>query len=119
MTIPHTPATEGLMNRERLRRMRPSAFLINIGRGMTVRLDDLVGALHANEIAGADLDVFEIEPLPADYPLWTAPNVLITPHTAGYGPYLDERRFDILLDNCRRFAAGNPLRNEVDKGAWF
>ena len=119
MTIPHTPATEGLMNRERLRRMRPSAFLINIGRGMTVRLDDLVGALHANEIAGAGLDVFEIEPLPADHPLWTAPNVLITPHTAGYGPYLDERRFDILLDNCRRFAAGNPLRNEVDKGAWF
>ena len=52
MTIPHTPATEGLMNRERLRRMRPSAFLINIGRGMTVRLDDLVAALHANEIAG-------------------------------------------------------------------
>ena len=68
MTIPHTPATEGLMNRERLRRMRPSAFLINIGRGMTVRLDDLVGALHAREIAGAGLDVFEIEPLPADHP---------------------------------------------------
>ena len=93
------------MNRERLRRMKPSAFLINIGRGMTVRLDDLVDALHANEIAGAALDVFEIEPLPSDHPLWTAPNVLITPHTAGYGPYLDDRRLDILLDNCRRFAA--------------
>ena len=107
------------MNRERLRRMKPSAFLINIGRGMTVRLDDLVDALHANEIAGAALDVFEIEPLPADHPLWTAPNVLITPHTAGYGPYLDDRRLDILLDNCRRFAAGQPLRNIVDKSTWF
>jgi phosphoglycerate dehydrogenase-like enzyme len=119
MTVPHTPATEGLMNRERLRRMKPSAFLINIGRGMTVRLDDLVAALHAGEIAGAGLDVFEIEPLPVDHPLWTAPNVLITPHTAGFGPYLDDRRLDILLDNCRRFAAGEPLRNVVDKAAWF
>ncbi len=119
MTIPHTPATEGLMHRERLRRMQPTAFLINIGRGMTVRLDDLVAALHAGEIAGAALDVFEIEPLPADHPLWTAPNVLITPHTAGYGPYLDDRRLDIILDNCRRFAAGEPLRNIVDKASWF
>jgi phosphoglycerate dehydrogenase-like enzyme len=119
MTIPHTPATEGLMNRDRLRRMKRSAFLINIGRGMTVRLDDLVAALHAGEIAGAGLDVFEIEPLPVDHPLWTAPNVLITPHTAGFGPYLDDRRLDILLDNCRRFAAGEPLRNVVDKAAWF
>ena len=81
--------------------------------------DDLVSALHANEIAGAALDVFEIEPLSADHPLWTAPNVLITPHTAGYGPYLDDRRLDILIDNCHRFAAGNPLRNVVDKAAWF
>jgi phosphoglycerate dehydrogenase-like enzyme len=119
MTIPHTPATEGLMNHEHLRRMKPSAFLINIGRGMTVRLDDLVAALYANEIAGAALDVFEIEPLPADHPLWTAPNVLITPHTAGFGPYLDDRRLDILLDNCRRFASGEPLRNVVDKSTWF
>jgi phosphoglycerate dehydrogenase-like enzyme len=119
MTIPHTPATEGMMNRERLRRMKPTAFLINIGRGMTVRLDDLVGALHAGEIAGAGLDVFEIEPLPADHTLWSAPNVLITPHMAGYGPYLQDRRLDILLDNCRRFAAGEPLRNIVDKASWF
>ena len=119
MTIPHTPATEGLMDRARLRRMKPTAFLINIGRGMTVRLDDLVAALRAGEIAGAGLDVFEIEPLPSDHPLWSAPNVLITPHTAGYGPYLDDRRLDILLDNCRRFAAGEPLRNVVDKASWF
>jgi phosphoglycerate dehydrogenase-like enzyme len=119
MTIPHTPTTEGLIDRARLQRMKRSAFLINIGRGMTVRLDDVVAALHAGEIAGAALDVFEIEPLPANHPLWTAPNTLLTPHTAGFGPYLDDRRLDILMDNCRRFAAGEPLRNVVDKAQWF
>jgi phosphoglycerate dehydrogenase-like enzyme len=119
LTVPHTPDTEGLMHRARFRRMRRSAFFINIGRGMTTRLDDLVAALRAGEIAGAALDVFEQEPLPADHPLWTMPNVLITPHTAGYGPYLDDRRCDILLDNCRRFLAGAPLRNVVEKARWF
>ena len=119
MTIPHTPATEGLIDRARLQRMKRSAFLINIGRGMTVRLDDVAAALHAGEIAGAGLDVFEIEPLPEDHALWMAPNVMITPHTAGFGPYLDDRRLDILLDNCRRFANGEPLRNVVDKATWF
>ena len=119
LTIPHTPSTEGLINRARLQRMKRSAFFINIGRGMTTRLDDLVAALKAGEIAGAALDVFEQEPLPADHPLWTAPGVLITPHTAGYGPYLDERRYEIIADNCRRFLAGQPLRNVVDKSSWF
>ena len=119
LTIPDTPSTEGLMHRARFQRMKRSAFFINIGRGMTTRLGDLVDALRAGEIAGAALDVFEQEPLPADHPLWTAPGVLITPHTAGYGPYLDERRYDILSDNCRRFMAGQPLRNVVDKSSWF
>ena len=119
LTVPHTPATEGFMNRARFRLMKRGAFFINIGRGMTTRLDDLAAALEAGEIAGAGLDVFEQEPLPADHPLWTMPGVLITPHTAGYGPYLDERRYDILLDNSRRFLAGQPLRNVVDKRAWF
>jgi phosphoglycerate dehydrogenase-like enzyme len=119
LTVPHTPETEGFMNRARFRRMKRSAFFVNIGRGMTTRLDDLTEALRAGEIAGAGLDVFEQEPLPADHPLWTLPGVLITPHTAGFGPHLDERRFEILLDNCRRFLAGQPLRNAVDKKRWF
>ena len=119
LTVPHTPSTEGFMNRARFKLMKRSAFFINIGRGMTTRLDDLVAALNAGEIAGAALDVFEQEPLPADHPLWTTPGVLITPHTAGYGPYLDDRRYDILSDNCRRFMAGQPLRNVVDKSSWF
>ena len=119
LTVPHTPETEGFMNRARFQRMKRGAFFINIGRGMTTRLDDLAAALRAGELAGAGLDVFEQEPLPADHALWTMPGVLITPHTAGYGPYLDERRYEIIADNCRRFLAGQELRNIVDKSRWF
>ena len=119
LTVPHTPATEGFMDRARFQRMKPSAFFINIGRGKTTKLDDLVAALETGEIGGAGLDVFETEPLPADHRLWTLPNVLITPHTAGYGPDLDERRYAIIRDNCRAFAVGGTLRNVVDKANWF
>jgi len=119
LTVPHTPATEGFFNRARFQRMKRTAFFINIGRGLTTRLDDLVAALQAGEIAGAGLDVYEKEPLPSEHPLWTMPNVLLTPHMAGHGPYLDDRRFEIMADNCRAFAAGRPLRNEVDKASWF
>ena len=119
LTVPHTPATEGFMHRARFQRMKRSAFFINIGRGMTTRLDDLVAALNAGEIAGAALDVFEQEPLPAEHPLWTMPNVLLTPHMAGHGPYLDDRRYEIIVDNCRAFLDGKPLRNVVDKATWF
>src|SRR6185295_2297567 len=75
LTIPHTPETEGLFDAARFARMKKSAFFINIGRGMTTRLDDLVAALRSGQIAGAGLDVFEQEPLPADHPLWTLPGV--------------------------------------------
>jgi len=118
-TTPETPATQRLFNRERLRLMKPTGFLINISRGAVVVLDDLVAALQAGELAGAALDVYEVEPLPADHPLWTMPGVLLTPHIGGDGPYLDDRRREIVLDNCRRFAAGEPLRNPVDKHHWF
>jgi phosphoglycerate dehydrogenase-like enzyme len=119
LTIPHTPETEGLMNAARFSLMKPTAFFINIGRGRTTRLDDLVAALQSGKIAGAGLDVFEQEPLPANHPLWDAPNVLLTPHTAGFGPYLDDRRLAILLDNSQRFLRGEPLVNVVDKAHWF
>jgi phosphoglycerate dehydrogenase-like enzyme len=118
-TTPETPETQRLFHRERLRRMKPTAYLINISRGAVVALDDLTAALQAGEIAGAALDVYEVEPLPAEHPLWTMPGVLLTPHVGGEGPYLDDRRREIVLDNCRRFAAGQPLRNVVDKSNWF
>jgi phosphoglycerate dehydrogenase-like enzyme len=119
LTVPHTPATEGFFNRAKFRLMKPTAFFINIGRGMTTKLDDLVAALEAKEIAGAALDVYEQEPLPADHPLWGMPNVLLTPHMAGYGPHLNDRRLQIIQDNCKAFAEGRPLRNVVDKATWF
>ena len=119
LTVPHTPATQGFFNRNKFALMKPTAFFINIGRGMTTKLDDLVAALNANEIGGAALDVYEQEPLPADHPLWTMPNVLLTPHMAGYGPHLNERRFQIIEDNCKAFAEARPLRNVVDKASWF
>jgi phosphoglycerate dehydrogenase-like enzyme len=119
LTVPHTPTTESFFNRARFQRMKRTAFFINIGRGMTTKLDDLVAALKAGEIAGAALDVYEQEPLPSEYELWTLPNVLLTPHMAGHGPYLNDRRFQIVVDNCRAFAAGRALRNEVDKSSWF
>ena len=119
LTVPHTPETEGFMHRARFQRMKRTAFFINIGRGMTTRLDDLVAALQAGEIAGAALDVYEQEPLPREHLLWTLPNVLLTPHMAGHGPYLNDRRYAIVAENCRRFAAGKELMNRVDKGSWF
>ena len=73
LTVPHTPATEGFFNRARFQRMKRTAFFINIGRGMTTRLDDLVAALQAGEFAGAALDVYELEPLPKEHPLWGCP----------------------------------------------
>jgi phosphoglycerate dehydrogenase-like enzyme len=119
LTVPHTPATEGFFHAGRFRLMKPSAYFINIGRGMTTKLDDLVVSLKNGEIAGAALDVYEQEPLPADHPLWGMPNVLLTPHMAGYGPHLNDRRFQIIQENCRAFAEGRPLRNVVDKASWF
>ncbi|SFQ25052.1 D-isomer specific 2-hydroxyacid dehydrogenase, NAD binding domain [Bradyrhizobium sp. Ghvi] len=84
MAVPHVPETTKLIGREQLQLMRRSAFLINIARGLVIAQSDLIEALQANTIAGALLDVFEREPLPADSPLWTMPNVIITPHVSGY-----------------------------------
>ena len=120
VTVPETPATQGMFGAEQFRLMKSSAYFINIGRGATVKLADLNAALRGGEIAGAALDVFETEPLPADHPLWTAPGMVITPHVAAAsGPNLEERRAELFLDNCVRFNEGRPLRNVVDKANWF
>lgn len=119
-TTPHTPETEGMWNARRFRLMKPSAFFINIGRGKTMRLDELTESLERGEIAGCGLDVFEVEPLPSEHRLWTLPNVLLTPHIAVKDAEdLPERRYQVLLENARRFATGEPLRNVVDKAAWY
>lgn len=119
IAAPHTPETYKLFNRERIRQMKRSAYLINVGRGVIVDLADLTAALQAGEIAGAGLDVFEIEPLPREHPLWGMENVIITPHCAAASPRIAERHLQTLLENLRRFVAGQPLLNVVDKTQWF
>ena len=119
VTVPETPSTQGLFNRETLSAMKRTAFFINIGRGATTNLMDLAEMLKAGEIAGAALDVYEVEPLPSEHPLWRLPNVILTPHVAADGPYIDDRRTEVFVDNCVRFSEGRPLRNVVDKAQWF
>ena len=119
LTVPQTPQTEGFFTSARFEQMKTSAYFINIGRGANVKLDDLDQALREGQIAGAALDVFEQEPLPPEHPLWTAPNFLMTPHVAAAGPYLKDRRRDLMVENCKRFARGEALVNVVDKENWF
>ena len=119
-TTPHTPETEGMWNKTRFDLMKQTAYFINIGRGKTMKLADLIAALENGDIAGCGLDVFEVEPLPAESRLWTLPNVMLTPHIAVKdAENIPERRFEIILENARRFAAGTPLRNVVNKAAWY
>jgi phosphoglycerate dehydrogenase-like enzyme len=119
IAAPHTPETERLFDARRIARMRPTSYLVNIGRGAIVVLDDLVHALREKTIAGAALDVYEIEPLPSDHALWTFPNVILTPHTAGYSTAIAPRHLSVLCENVGRFARGEPLANVVNKALWF
>jgi phosphoglycerate dehydrogenase-like enzyme len=110
--VPNTPRTTGLLTRERLRALKPGAFLVNMGRGNIVREQDLAEALHAGWLAGAAVDVFNTEPLPPDSPLWDAPNVAITPHISGVNR--PEQLVTLFLDNLDRYLRGEPLRFQVD-----
>ena len=94
--------------------MRRTAYLVNIARGSVVVESDLIQALQDKTIAGAFLDVFEREPLPADSPLWTLPNVIATPHLSGYPDDYAHAIFNIFADNFQRFITGTPLRNVID-----
>ena len=119
-TVPHTPETEFTFNAARFSLMKSSAYFINIGRGMVCKIDDLADAVESGEIAGAGLDVFEQEPLPSDHKLWGLPNVIMTPHVAVKDAgNIPDRRFEIILENARRFAAGEELYNVVDKSRWY
>jgi phosphoglycerate dehydrogenase-like enzyme len=119
IAAPHTPETYKLFRKDKFEQMKRSAYLINIGRGAIVDLADLVSALQEGRIAGAALDVFETEPLPADSPLWAMPNVLITPHIAAASTHIAERHMQTLLENIRLFVAGKDPSTLVDKRRWF
>ncbi|MCX6050452.1 MAG: D-2-hydroxyacid dehydrogenase [Chloroflexi bacterium] len=115
LTVPVTPETKSMMGETELRTMKTSAYIVNIGRGGTIDEAALIRALQEKWIAGAGLDVFANEPLPADSPLWAMENVIVTSHYAGNTPKYDERAMAIFLDNLQHYMAGEPLRNVVDK----
>jgi phosphoglycerate dehydrogenase-like enzyme len=112
---PHTPITHHMFNDEIFGLMKPSAFFINVSRGWLVDSPALVRALKERRIAGAALDVTEPEPLPPDHPLWTAGNIIITPHTSARSAGSTQRSMDLFCENVRRYLNGLPLLNVVDK----
>lgn len=112
---PLTSQTKGMIDASVLAAMKPTARLINVGRGELVVTQDLVDALSAEEIAGAALDVVDPEPLPTDSPLWTMDDVLLTPHMSGDVVGWRDALVEIFVDNFQRYAAGEPLHNVVDK----
>jgi phosphoglycerate dehydrogenase-like enzyme len=114
LALPLTAETRNLIDATRLARLKPTAYLYNIGRGAVVDETALIAALQARRFAGAALDVFVEEPLPADSPLWDLPNVLITPHVGANGPADWIAVANLFADNLRRYRAGQPLRNVVD-----
>lgn len=115
MCAPLTPSTYRLLSRDRIAAMKPEAVFINIGRGGTVDEEALLDALRHHRIRGAALDVFDIEPLPPDHPLWQLDNVLLSPHSADHTADAHERAMTFYLENLRHFRAGEPLENVVDK----
>ena len=110
-----TPSNHGLIGETHLRLMRPDAFLINIARGGVVDETALLRALKERWIAGAALDVFATEPLPAESPFWSLDNVILSPHVAGVTPRYDEHLSALFAENLRRYVAGDPLLNLVDR----
>ncbi|HEY2275672.1 MAG TPA: D-2-hydroxyacid dehydrogenase [Steroidobacteraceae bacterium] len=112
--LPLTPETTGIFNKEFFATMKHSAYFISIGRGRSTVTADLTAALTQGTIAGAGLDVVDPEPLPADSPLWHAPHLLITPHISANTAVADRTRDAVMLENLRRFVAGEPMLSVVD-----
>ena len=108
-------AEENLRLSRELEAMRSSAFLLNVGRGEHIDDTALIRALRSGALAGAALDAFDQEPLPANHPFWSLPNLVLTPHISGYTPNYFQKMLALFEDNLDRFVHGRPLRNVVDK----
>lgn len=117
--VPLTEETRGLFGKKAFDAMKPGAILINVGRGSVVDTGALLAALDSGRLGGACLDVTDPEPLPADHPLWRHPRVIVTPHVSSDAELTDRRRWEIFRENIRRFGAGEPLENVVDKRAGY
>jgi phosphoglycerate dehydrogenase-like enzyme len=119
VSLPMTDQTAGMIDRATIERLPPSCIFVNVGRGRVVDEPALVDALRERRIAGAVLDVFATEPLPPDSPLWTLPNVLVTPHAVALSARENERIVELFVDNLRRYLDGRPLRNVVAPGLYY
>jgi phosphoglycerate dehydrogenase-like enzyme len=119
VSLPLTDQTAGLIDRATIQGLPPDCIFVNVGRGGVVDEPALVDALRGRRIAGAVLDVFATEPLPDDSPLWTLPNVLVTPHAAALSARENERITELFVDNLRRYLDGQPLRNVVEPGVYY
>jgi len=115
LLLPATPETENFVNAERLAMMKPGAWLLNFGRGQLIKDDDLIAAVKAKKIAGAVLDVFRQEPLPAEHPFWTTEGIIVLPHLGGPHPQRDRFVARLFAENLGRFLDGKPLREVVDR----
>jgi phosphoglycerate dehydrogenase-like enzyme len=119
LLLPATPDTDNLIDATRLARMKPGAWLLNFGRGHLIKDADLIAAAKAKKIAGAVLDVFRQEPLPADHPFWTAEGIIVLPHVGGPHPQRDKFVARLFVDNLGRFLDGAPLKEIVDRAAGY
>ena len=119
LLLPATPDTENFMNARRLARMKPTAWLLNFGRGHLIADADLIDAVRSKRIAGAVLDVFRQEPLPSEHPFWTTPSILVLPHIGGGHPRRDAIVAKLFTDNLARFLDGRPLREVVNRSLGY
>jgi len=119
LLLPSTAETRGLLNKSALSGMKSSAFLLNFGRGDLVVDADLVAAVRERRIAGAVLDVFPVEPLPAEHAFWTTPGIVVLPHIGGLHPHRDTFVAALWRDNLARFVAGRPLLHVVDRARGY
>jgi len=119
VTAPRTPETTGMLGEAEFRAMKRTAYYICFSRGGIADDDALLRALNEGWIAGAGLDAHSVEPLPADSPFWSAPNTLVTPHNGASTPFTRQRGIDIFAENLRRYTAGEPLINLVDKSVGY
>ena len=119
LLLPSTPQTDNLIDAAHLAMMKPTAWLLNFGRGQLIVDDDLVAAVKAKTIAGAMLDVYRQEPLPAEHPFWATEGIIVLPHIGGPHPQRDMIVARLLVENLERFLDGKPLREVVDREAGY
>jgi phosphoglycerate dehydrogenase-like enzyme len=119
LLLPATPDTDNLIDAKRLAKMKPTAWLLNFGRGHLIKDDDLIAAVKAKKIGGAMLDVFRQEPLPAEHPFWTTEGIIVLPHIGGPHPERDRFVARLFVDNLGRFLDGASLKEVVDRAAGY